>query len=90
MGIIEQIDSALKSLETYRATDTHQAESICRQLEWCKSAILGNACEHAPGPLTMGIIATREFDMWGNEPELAECINEIQRKAIEVLNLEAS
>lgn len=27
----------------------------------------------------MGLIATREFDMWGDKPELAALINQIQR-----------
>jgi hypothetical protein len=27
----------------------------------------------------MGLIATREFDMYGNQPELASLINRIQR-----------
>jgi hypothetical protein len=27
----------------------------------------------------MGLIATREFDTWGDNPELAALINQIQR-----------
>lgn len=27
----------------------------------------------------MGLIATREFDMWGDNPEFAALINQIQR-----------
>ena len=29
----------------------------------------------------MGLIATREFDMYGDRPELALLINEVQREA---------
>jgi len=38
-----------------------------------------------PGPLTMGLIATREFDMYGDNPALAGLINEIQHEANRLL-----
>lgn len=31
-----------------------------------------------PGPLSMGLIATRELDMYGNKPDLALLINDKQ------------
>jgi hypothetical protein len=37
--------------------------------------------EPRPGPFSMGLIATREFDMWGDNPELALLINRIQTEA---------
>ncbi len=56
------------------------AQSISTQLHWCLS--LAN---HQPTPsqglLTMGLIATREFDMYGDNPALADLINDIQRQA---------
>ena len=57
------------------------AHSIERQLRWCRAFALGERREERPGPFSMGLIATREFDMWGNEPELASLINEVERLA---------
>ena len=52
---------------------------IHRQLIWCRAQLAGQLSETKQGPLTMGLIATREFDMWGDNPELAALINQIQR-----------
>ena len=37
--------------------------------------------EERPGPFSMRLITTREFDMYGDRPELASLINEVQREA---------
>ena len=55
------------------------AESITRQLRWCAALAAGEPREERPGAFSMGLIATREFDMYGDRPELASLINEVQR-----------
>ena len=37
----------------------------------------------------MGLIATREFDMYGDRAELASLINEVQREAEDLLGRKA-
>jgi hypothetical protein len=56
------------------------AESIRRQLNWCLAFARGEEPKPAPGSFSMGLIATREFDMYGDQPELARLINQIQRE----------
>lgn len=80
-AILTKIDQALARIEPYAEQDLYQAESIRRQLLWCRGQLRGEDTEPAPGPLTMGLIATREFDMYGNEPDLARLINEIEKAA---------
>jgi hypothetical protein len=53
-------------------------QSIHRQLLWCRAQISGEPSEPKQGPFTMGLIATRELDMWGDKPELAVLTNQIQ------------
>ncbi len=55
------------------------AVSIERQLLWCRHFVLGVPREDPPGPLSMGLIAVREFDMYGDRPELAALVNDVQR-----------
>ncbi len=55
------------------------AVSIERQLNWCRRFECGLPREPAPGPFSMGLIAVREFDMYGDMPELASLINKVQR-----------
>ena len=75
--LLQKIDEALVRLSQYREKGLFQSETICLQLECCRDKLLGKGSE-ALTPFTMGLIATREFDMWGDEPDLAEAINWIQ------------
>ena len=85
--LLKDIDALLARLSDYRRSGLYQSESICIQLEWCKDRLSGKLDEAAPGPLTMGLIATREFDMWGSEPELAEEVNRIEKLAHRALKV---
>lgn len=76
-----KIDEALARIEPMVEAGWGPAESIARQLRWCRALALNEPREERPGPFSMGLIATREFDMWGNEPELASLINEVERLA---------
>lgn len=77
--LLDKIDAALTEIRAMSATFP-PAESIERQLEWCRNYLLGVKQPEAPGPFSMGLIATREFDMYGDNPELASAINYIQRQ----------
>ena len=78
--LLAEIDAILRNLASGEAQGWDVAQSICRQLRWCRDVLLGTPVESAPGPFSMGLIATREFDMYGSEPELASRINRIQEE----------
>lgn len=77
--LLSDIERALKDVQPMADAGWDAGQSIARQLQWCRSAILGEAVETPPGPFSMGLMATREFDMYGQKPELASLINEIER-----------
>lgn len=77
--LLELIDAALHEIQPMAALSFDPAVSIERQLLWCRNLELGFANESKPGPFSMGLIAVREFDMYGDQPELASLINEVQR-----------
>jgi hypothetical protein len=82
--LLEKIQIALKLIEPMAEKGWPPAQSILRQLTWCEVFVSGRPTEARPGPFSMGLVATREFDMYGDQPELALSINEIQR-AIEAM-----
>ncbi len=77
--LLAEIDAALAELQPAADAGWDVAQSIVRQLRWCRATVAGEPAEAPPGPLSMGLMATREFDMYGDRPELADRINEIQR-----------
>lgn len=78
---LAKIDEALARIEPMAEAGWGPAQSIARQLRWCRALALDEPREERPGPFSMGLIATRNFDMWGDEPELASLINEVERLA---------
>lgn len=54
------------------------AVSIERQVTWCRNLVVEKSQEERPGPFSMGLIAVREFDMYGDQSELAALINEVR------------
>lgn len=77
--LLAKIDEALAQISPMAEAGWAPAHSIERQLRWCRAYVLDEPREERPGPFSMGVIATRELDMWGNEPELASLINEVER-----------
>lgn len=73
-----QIEKALLEISVMARTGYQAAESIETQLNWCKAYLSGLPTTKRPGPFSMGLIATREFDMYGDNAELSSLINEIQ------------
>jgi hypothetical protein len=78
---LAKIDEALAQIEPMAKAGLGLALSIERQLRWCRAFALGEPGEERPGPFSMGMIATRNFDMWGNDPELASLINDVETMA---------
>jgi len=76
--ILNWIAEALAFIEPQAEAGLEPAQSITRQLHWCRATLLGEPAETPPGPLTMGERATREYDMWGNDPEFARLVWKIQ------------
>jgi hypothetical protein len=72
--------SALQQIEALAAQGWPPALGITRQLRWCVAFASGQPGPDRPGPFSMGLIATRELDMYGDRPELAELINRIQQE----------
>jgi hypothetical protein len=72
--------SALEQIEPLAAQGWAPAQSIARQLRWCVAFASVQPRPDRPGPFSMGLIATRELDMYGDRPELAELINRIQQE----------
>ena len=80
--LLTDIDRALAELadvERAREEAPEILATLRRQLTWCRAFIAtGQEPERRPGPFTMGLIATRQFDMYGARPALATLINEVQ------------
>ena len=77
--VLADIDRALAQMEPMATSGWDFAVSVVRQLHWCRSKMRGEAVETPPGPFSMGLMATRELDMYGSQPELAMLINKVQR-----------
>ena len=78
--LTQLIEQAIAQVEPMAAQGWAVAETILRQLKWCLSFSRGEETEPAPGPFSMGLIATRELDMYGDQPDLASMINRIQQE----------
>ncbi|QKY09146.1 hypothetical protein [Janthinobacterium lividum] len=76
--LLRKIQSAIQQIQPLTEKGWPPGQSILRQLGWCEVFVSGYLSDPAPGPLSMGLIATRELDMYGDKPDLALLINDIQ------------
>lgn len=76
--LLVKIDQALEEIRPGAEQGFPPAVTIQRQLIWCKQFLLRQPKERKPGDFTMGLIATREYDMYGDNTWLANLVNEIQ------------
>jgi hypothetical protein len=79
-SLLMLIDEALGEIRSMVDASFEPAVSIARQLEWCRDFELGLPTQSRPGPFSMGLIAVREFDMYGDRPDLSALINKVQRE----------
>ena len=84
-SLLAKAQSALSQIEPMATRGWNPAVSIARQLRWCIAFATDQPREERPGPFCMGLIATREFDMYGSEPELASLICAVQREVEQAL-----
>jgi hypothetical protein len=77
--LLDMIDAALEEIQPMAAQSFGPAVSIEAQLRWCRDFELGVIKGPLPKPFSMGLMAVREFDMYGDQPELALLINQVQR-----------
>jgi hypothetical protein len=80
-ALTADVDRALEGLREAAAAGScapQVAESLQRQLEWCRDYLSGLEVPKRPGPFSMGLLATRELDMYGDRPDLAALINAIE------------
>ena len=89
-SLLVKAQAALSQVEPLAARGWTPAVSIARQLRWCAAFAADQPREELPGPFSMGLIATREFDMYGDRPELASLINEVQRDVEAALTLSSA
>lgn len=83
--MIERIDAALAGLEAEGGDAFPPLAGVVRELRWCRGYLLGERVGDMPGPLTMGLVATRELELYGDNPELAAEVYEIERALLERL-----
>ena len=84
-SLLTKARAALTQVEPMAAQGWGPAKSIARQLRWCAALAANESREPRPGPFSLGLIATREFDLYGDRAELASLINEAQRAAEDLL-----
>ncbi len=85
-SLLTKAQAALEQIEPLVTQGWAPAESIARQLRWCVAFAANEPREERSGPFSTGLIATRELDMYGDRPELASLINEVQRETENLLH----
>jgi hypothetical protein len=84
-ALLDLANQALSQISPMAEAGWAPAQSIERQLRWCVGFASDQTIEPRPGQFTMGLIATRELDMYGHQPELASLINQVQEEIERVL-----
>lgn len=90
LRLLRLADEALERIAPMEAVGWAPAAIIARQLRWCLALATDSPREASPGSFSMSLIAVRELDMHGGQPELATLIAEVQREAERELSKSAS
>ena len=85
LTLTEKIDKALAGVERHGGDRLAHMSSIKKQLLWCRSYLSGSPPFPLPEPLSMGLLATRNLDMYDDDPELALLINKIEAEMSRLL-----
>lgn len=83
--LVSRIEEALRGVEQEGGDAFPPMASVKRQLLWCLAHLRGEGPGAPPGPFTMGAIAIRELDMYGDNPDLALEIYQIEREMTALL-----
>jgi hypothetical protein len=84
--LLRRIEEALEGVELEGGDVFPPMVSVKRQLLWCRAHLRGEEAGPRPVPFTMGAIAVRELDMYGDNPGLALEVYQIEREMDERLN----
>ena len=84
--LLGRIEEALEGIEQEGGDGFPPMASVKRQLLWCRAYLRGEDANGRPAPLDMGAIAMRELDMYGDNPDLALEVYQIEREMVGMLN----
>lgn len=84
--LLRRVEEALEGVEQEGGDAFPPMASVKRQLLWCRAYLRGEGPGERPGPFTMGTIAMRELDMYGDNPDLALEVYQIEREVDELLD----
>jgi hypothetical protein len=76
--LLRRIEEALEGVEQEGGDAFPPMASVKRQLLWCRGYLRGEGPGARPGPFTMGSIAMRELDVYGDNPDLALEVYQIE------------
>ena len=83
--LLRRVEEALEGVEQEGGDAFPPMVPVKRQLLWCRGYLRGEAVGEAPGAFTMGALAMRELDMYGDNPDLALEVYQIEREMDEML-----
>ncbi len=69
--LLSRIEEALRGVEQEGGDAFPPMASVKRQLLWCRGYLRGEETGAPPAPFTMGALAMRELDVYGDNPDLA-------------------
>lgn len=83
--LLRRIEEALEGVEQEGGDAFPPLASVKRQLLWCRAYLRGEERDGRPAPFTMGATAMRELDLYGDNPDLALEIYEIEGEVEEMI-----
>jgi len=83
--LLSRVEEALAGVEQEGGDAFPPLASVKRQLLWCRGYLRGEAVGDPRGPFTMGTLAMRELDMYGDNPDLALEVYQIEREVTALL-----
>lgn len=78
--LLSRIEEALGGVEQEGGDAFPPLASVKRQLLWCRAYLRGEEADGRPEPFDMGAIAIRELDLYGDNPDLALEVYQIERE----------
>ena len=84
--LLRRVEEALEGIEQEGGDAFPPMASVKRQLLWCRAHLRGEEPGAPPGPFDMGLIAMRELDMYGDNPDLALEVYQIEREMDELMS----
>ncbi|HWS54699.1 MAG TPA: hypothetical protein VN228_11250 [Pyrinomonadaceae bacterium] len=83
--LLSRIEEALAGVEQEGGDAFPPLASVKRQLLWCRGYLRGEPVGDPPGPFTMGAIAMRELDVYGDNLDLALEVYQLEREMTTLL-----